>query len=148
MTLIQRIEFWGEKHHPVWMDIVSIALGIFLVVKGVQFIGNYNTLMNLMPQWMPFGSFVMILIGHYVVGAHILGGVLLTMGWLTRAACLMQIPVLLGAVFFANQSGNVLHPFSNLLLAIVVLLLLVYFLIASNGPWSLDAMHAGEEEKK
>ncbi|MCD2425333.1 DoxX family protein [Niabella pedocola] len=148
MTLIQRIEFWGERHHPAWMDIVRIALGLFLIAKGVQFINNYNVLMDLMPGWMSFSSFMTILVGHYVVGAHILGGVLITLGLLTRAACLMQIPILLGAVFFAGQSGNVLHPFSNLLLAVVVLLLLIYFLIASNGPWSLDAIHAGEEEKK
>ncbi|MGJ7032962.1 DoxX family membrane protein [Niabella hirudinis] len=147
MTLIQRIEFWGERHHPAWMDIVRIALGVFLVAKGVQFVNNYNVLMDLMPEWMSFSAFLTIMVGHYIVGAHILGGVLLTLGLLTRAACLMQLPILLGAVFFAG-AGNALHPFSNLLLTIVVLLLLVYFLVASNGPWSLDAIHAGEEEKK
>ena len=148
MTVLHRIEFWGETHHPKWMDIVRIGLGLFLIYKGVQFAQHYTVLMDLMPGWMSFGSFSELLIGHYIVGAHILGGALLTLGWLTRAACIMQIPSLLGAVFLGNQFTNVLHPFSNLLLAIVVLLLLIYFLVASNGPWSLDAIHAGEEEKK
>lgn len=147
MTTLQRIEYWGETHHPKWMDIVRICLGLFLIYKGVQFARNYTSLMSQMPGWMSFGSFSELLIGHYVVGAHILGGVLLTFGWVTRIACLIQIPVLLGAVFFAGLLGNVMEPFSNLLLAIVVLMLLIYFLIAGNGAWSMEAIHAGEERK-
>ncbi|ANH81565.1 DoxX family protein [Niabella ginsenosidivorans] len=147
MTVLHRIGFWGETHHPKWMDIVRIGLGLFLIYKGVQFAQNYTVLMSLMPGWMSFGSFSELLVGHYIVGAHILGGVLLTLGWLTRAACIMQIPVLLGAVFLGQELPDVMLPFSNLFLAIIVLLLLIYFLIAGNGTWSFDAMHVGEAEK-
>jgi uncharacterized membrane protein YphA (DoxX/SURF4 family) len=64
-----------------------------------------------------------------------LGGILLILGVLTRFACLLQIPILLGAVFFVNTS--LYRPFSETLLAIVVLLLLVLFLIVGNGPVQL-----------
>jgi len=52
-------------------------------------------------------------------------------------ACLIQIPILLGAVFFVSTNEEMLRPYSELLLSILVLLLLIYFLIAGNGPWSV-----------
>ena len=100
MDLLHRLEFWGERHHPRWMDFVRIALGIFLVYKGIDFLNNMSDLVSLMSSQTSFGSFTYILAGHYVVFAHILGGILLTLGVLTRFACIIQIPVMIGAVFF------------------------------------------------
>ena len=134
MNLLHRIEYWGERHHPVWMDFVRIALGIFLVYKGVDFLNNMSDLVTLMANQSNFGSFTYILAGHYVVFAHILGGVLLVFGVLTRFACIIQIPILLGAVFFLSTNRDMLEPYSQLLITIIVLLLLIYFLIAGNGP--------------
>ncbi|HEU0063624.1 MAG TPA: DoxX family protein, partial [Flavisolibacter sp.] len=104
MNMIQRIEVWGVAHHPRWMDIVRIALGIFLCYKGVQFAENINTIQNLMANNIPFSSFMLILLGHYIVFAHILGGFLIALGMLTRFASLIQIPILLGAIIFINSS--------------------------------------------
>ncbi|HEU4858700.1 MAG TPA: DoxX family membrane protein, partial [Chitinophagaceae bacterium] len=61
----------------------------------------------------------------------------LALGVFTRMACLIQIPILLGAVFFVSTNEEMLRPYSELLLSIIVLLLLIYFLIAGNGPWSI-----------
>jgi hypothetical protein len=44
---------------------------------------------------------------------------------------------MLGAVFFVGTNEEMLRPYSELLLTILVLLLLIYFLIAGNGPWSV-----------
>lgn len=145
MNLVQRFEHWGDQHHPKWLDLLRIALGIFLCLKGVEFATNMSTVMNLMDSTMPFGSFMMILIGHYIVFAHTMGGFLLATGLLTRFACLLQIPVLLGAIIFVNAS-DMMRPFSELFLSIIVLLLLIYFLIIGSGPWSLDK--AFEKERK
>jgi hypothetical protein len=57
------------------------------------------------------------------------------MGVLTRFACLIQIPILLGAIFFVNT--DLYRPFSALLLPVVTLLLLIVFLIVGNGKWQL-----------
>ncbi|MBD0295079.1 MAG: DoxX family membrane protein, partial [Flavisolibacter sp.] len=46
-------------------------------------------------------------------------------------------PILLGAIIFVHSSDT-LRPYSELLLSILVLLLLIYFLIVGNGPWSYD----------
>jgi len=82
-------------------------------------------------------SFWFILAGHYTVFAHIVGGICLALGVFTRFACLIQIPILLGALFFVSTNGEMLRPYSELFLTIIVLLLLIYFLIAGNGPWSV-----------
>ena len=79
-----------------------------------------------------------------MVFAHILGGLLLIVGVLTRLACLVQIPILLGAIIFINSAPDVLKPYSELFLSILVLLLLIYFLIVGNGPWAIQVK---EEDK-
>ena len=137
MDLLHRLEYWGDRHHPRWMDIVRIALGIFLVYKGIDFLRNMSDLVTLMSIKTSFGEFSYILIGHLIVFAHIMGGIFIALGVLTRFACIMQIPILLGAVFLINRPGGMVEPYSELLVSLVVLLLLIYFLIVGNGPLSV-----------
>src|SRR5882672_5402007 len=138
MNLVQRVEHWRDTHHPQWLDIVRIALGAFLCFKGVEYLYNMGTMLNLITNRMAFGSFSSMLMSNYIAFAHLLGGILLILGVLTRFACLIQIPILLGAIFFVNLSpDNLYRPFSELLLSIVVFLLLVLFLVIGNGRWSL-----------
>jgi len=138
MNLLQRLEHWGDRHHPAWMDIIRIALGIFLVYKGIDFLGHMSDLISLMSaSSISFGNFAYVLAGHYAAGSHILGGILLALGLFTRLACIIQIPVLLGAVFFVSTNKDLLQPYDQLFLTIIVLLLLIYFLIAGNGPWAV-----------
>lgn len=138
MNRIERVEHWGDTHHPKWLDIVRIALGIFLCYKGVDFLRNMGAISDLLSNHLTFGSFAIIMLGHYIVFAHILGGLFLVMGFLTRFACIIQIPILLGALVMVNWSQDMLRPYSQLLITIVVLLLLVYFLIAGNGRWAVS----------
>jgi uncharacterized membrane protein YphA (DoxX/SURF4 family) len=104
-----------------------------------------GTLMGMMPINVEFDSLMFIVLGHYVVFAHIVGGILLIIGLFTRFACLIQIPVLLAAVILVNTKGDMMRPYSELFLSIIVLLLLIYFLIVGNGPWSYKL---AEEEKR
>lgn len=138
MNYIERIEQWGDRHHPKWMDIVRIALGIFLIYKGVDFLRNMSVMNDLLTKNMSFGGLSVMLIGHVIVFAHILGGLFIAMGVLTRFACLIQIPILLGAIFFVNLDGGMFRPYSELILSILVLLLLIYFLVIGNGPWNAN----------
>ncbi len=139
MNLLEKFEYWGDRHHPKWLDIIRIVLGIFLCYKGVDFLRNTSDLISLMTLRSPFGSFVIILVAHYVAFAHIIGGFFLTIGMFTRAACLIQIPILLGAIIFVNINATrqAFSPYSELFLSIIVLLLLIYFLIIGNGPLSV-----------
>ncbi|MEO7800736.1 MAG: DoxX family protein [Ginsengibacter sp.] len=144
MNLLQQIELWGDRHHPKWLDFIRIALGVFLCYKGIDFLIHMSTLIGLM-KGQTFGAFAYILAGQYVVFAHILGGFLLAIGLFTRFACLIQIPIQLGAVLFVNTNPDLLRPYSALVFSIIVLLLLIYFLIIGSGPLSFKIP---EEEKK
>ena len=138
MNIAQRLELWGDRHHPKWLDIVRIGLGIFLLYKGIEFLNNMSTLLDIINDTLSFNAFAVIVLSHYIVLAHMLGGFLLTLGLLTRFACIIQIPILLGAIFFVNNSGDILQPFSELWLALLVLGLLILFMIVGNGPWSFE----------
>lgn len=145
MNILQKIEFWGDHHHPKWLGLIRITLGIFLCYKGIDFLQNMGTLMGLMPVNVAFDSLMYIVLGHYVVFAHIVGGLLITIGLFTRFACLLQIPILLTAVIFVNTKGEMMRPYSELFLSVIILFLLIYFLIVGNGPWSYEI--AAEEKK-
>ncbi|HVS96988.1 MAG TPA: DoxX family protein [Puia sp.] len=131
MNLVQRVEHWGDTHHPLWLDFVRIVLGIFLCYKGIDFLMNMGQMLNLITNKMSFGSFTAMLMSNYISFAHLLGGILLIMGVLTRFACLVNIPILLGAVFFVNTT--LYRPFSEVLVSVLILLLLILFLIVGNG---------------
>lgn len=138
MNLLHSVEKWGDAHHPKWLDIIRIVLGVFLVFKGIDFINHMDRLTDLMTRSRFLGSLSLGLLAHYIVFAHLVGGALIAAGLLTRLACLVQIPILIGAVFFINSSAGILAPYDVLWLSVIVLLLLVFFLITGSGPFSVD----------
>ena len=145
MNLLQRIEHWGDMHHPRWIDIGRIALGLFLCFKGVQLLENLATLQIRIQNTFSFDSFILIVLTHYVIFAHIVGGFCVAIGLLTRVACLIQIPTLLGAIFI--NAPEMWKPFSELTLAILVLLALIYYMVVGSGKWSFDWV-VNQQEKK
>ena len=146
MTMLHRIEQWGEHHHPKWLDILHIVLGLFLTYKGIDFFIHMGEMVSLLSiTQLMFGSFKVIIIDHFIMFAHIIGGALIAVGFFTRFACLLQIPILAGAILFINLPGEMMRPYSGII-SIVVLLLLVYFLIVGNGPWSYEKMSEQEEK--
>ena len=147
MNYLQRLEHWGDNHHPKYLDILRIALGIFLCFKGIEFARNSTLLNEMLGSQVPFDSLLLLLLGHYVIFAHIMGGFLLALGLLTRFACAIQIPILIGAIIFVNS--DLANHFTALLLSILILGLLVYFMIIGSGPWSVDhAMEKATAEKE
>ena len=44
MNLINRLERWGDAHHPKWLDVIRIVLGIFLILKGMEYVKNMDQL--------------------------------------------------------------------------------------------------------
>src|SRR5690349_6339313 len=130
MNYVQRLEHWGDTHHPKWIDLLRIVLGVLLCFKVIELANNISTVTNLVKGEIPFSDFMTLILVHFILGAHLLGGALLALGLLTRFACMIQIPVLLGAIIFVNAS--LIESFFELFLSILVLLLLVYFLIVGG----------------
>jgi uncharacterized membrane protein YphA (DoxX/SURF4 family) len=136
MNYLQRLENWGEAHHPKYMDILRIAFGIFLCIKGIEFANNTALLTETLQNRMANNSFLFSLMIQYIIFGHIIGGFLIAVGLLTRLACLLQIPILIGALIFMNY--HVMQYFSQFFLALLTLVLLCYFMVIGSGPWSLD----------
>lgn len=135
MNIVQKAEHWGDTHHTVWLDVIRIVLGIFIFVKGVTFVGNIQPLQELMSTRF---HYVPVFIVHYIAFAHLVGGILIACGLLTRVAIAFQLPVLIGAVFFINMARGFDALNSELWLSIIVLCLLIFFFVYGSGPWSVD----------
>lgn len=144
MNYIQRVELWGDRHHPKWLDVLRMALGVFLILKGIEFGRNASLVISLLQDQMHFNTLLVIIIQHFIIFAHIAGGFMIATGLLTRLACLIQIPILLAAIIFSSYS--LFQPLSELWLAFIILILLIFFFIEGNGPWSLERFIDHENE--
>jgi uncharacterized membrane protein YphA (DoxX/SURF4 family) len=137
MNLLQRIDRWGENHHPRWLDGIRVLLGVFLFYKGVVFIQNIDVLKAVISQ-SPVITVLSFWLAHYIVFAHLAGGLLIIFGSLTRLAILVQIPILLGALLFVHTPTGLFNVHNEAGLSILVLLLLLLFLVEGSGPISFD----------
>lgn len=136
MNMMNRIEHWGDTHHPAWLDAVRIGLGVLLFVKGVSFISDTTKLSELVSE-LDIRLWTVTAV-HYVAFAHIFGGFLIALGCLTRLSALIQIPILITAVFFVNMRTGFSYLNSELWLSLIVLFLVVLFSIIGSGKFSMD----------
>lgn len=140
MNVITRIESWGNAHRPAFLDIFRIALGIYITYKGVVFASNIESL-ELSVEGLTM-LFTGVVLAHYVIFAHLLCGPLIIFGVLTRIMCLVQIPILLGAVFLVNAPKG----FSlEMEISLVVLAGLITFVIFGAGKYSIDEKRRQEK---
>ena len=136
MNVLNRIEHWGDTHHPAWTDGLRIVLGIILVLKGVSFISDTAYLTRLVGG-LHFSLWPVMLV-HYVAFAHLMGGCLIALGCLTRLMVLLQLPILVGALFFVNIRQGFSPLNAELWLSLIVLSLLLLFLVIGSGRFSMD----------
>lgn len=136
MNLLHRVEHWGDTHHPAWTDALRIMLGTILVLKGISFISDTTYLTQLVGG-LRFDLWSVMIV-HYVAFAHLMGGFLIAVGCLTRLMVLLQLPILVGAVFFVNISRGFSALNSELWLSVIVLGLLLLFLVLGSGRFSMD----------
>ena len=136
---MQRLIAWADAHREHWLDCVRIYLGVGLFARGLLLITNTSPgyFVDLMQRsgqsWLTNGILL-----HYVMIAHFVGGLLLTIGFLTRIAALVQIPVLFGAVFFIHQQDGLFALGQSLEFSALVLFLLCVFVVSGAGKLSLD----------
>jgi putative oxidoreductase len=140
MTVIQKIEHWGDVHHAKWLDVIRIVLGLLIFSKGIAIVSNTGYSQDLLLQNNVFGfSGLMASLAIHIVGfVHLVGGLLITIGLVTRFAAVIQIPILICAVFFVNLTHGFSMLNNELWLSLIVLLLLVLFWVIGSGPFSVD----------
>lgn len=133
MGRIKSLNKWANAHTNYPIDILRIALGAFLFIKGIDFMGNSQMLMDLIKPIQSLVGGMMVI--HYVAPAHFIGGLLIAFGLLTRWAVVAQLPIIIGAIMI-NFVGNM--DTTNLIISLVVFLLCVFFLFYGSGKHSID----------
>ena len=139
---------WAESHRELWLDLVRVYLGLGLFARGLLLISNSSPgfVVNLLERtgqpWLITGTVL-----HYVTLAHLVGGAMLTVGFLTRLAALVQIPVVAGAVFFVHRQDGLFAMGQSLEFSALVLFLLVVILCSGAGRYSLDYVTFGPARK-
>lgn len=140
MNLVQKVEHWGDAHHAKWLAVVRIVLGLIIFSKGIALISDTGYLQDLLfrNSIFAFSSVMATVAMHIVAFAHLVGGILITLGLVTRFAVVIQIPILVCAVFFVNVANGFSALNSELWLSVIVLCLLVLFWVVGSGPFSVD----------
>ena len=131
---------WLNDNRDMCIEALRIYLGIGLILKGIEFITNKQLANEYANQLtIPFFSFLSM---HIIVVVHIAGGILLTLGFLTRIAALIQVPILLGAVFLVHWHTGLFGRAQDLEYVLLVLFLLLEFVGYGGGRLSIDGLLA------
>jgi len=142
MNKYQQLIRWQVTHNSWGWDVIRIFLGLALAVRGIAFLMNPETLSELAPGRDVAG------IGSLVAFSHLLGGLMLTAGFLTRIAALIQIPIMANATFFVAVEWGFASTNQSLELSILVLFLLALTLIFGAGKLSLDYRLFGSKQRE
>ena len=133
MARIRELNKWANANTCIPIDILRIFLGGFLLLKGVSFIVDKKYLHEILNTVGSFGSEMLLI--HYVAMAHMAGGVMIIIGFLTRWSIWVQLPILFGA-FMINFIGE-FNPsdFVQSMLAFATSVLFIFF---GSGKHSVD----------
>lgn len=123
---------------PGLLTILRIALGIILIWKGINFIRDITRLESLIKET-GVGIFTQYedVLALVVTILTLLCGFFITVGFFTRIASIVQIPVVLAAILFVNVKNLDQNGF-ELVLTIVVFVLLILFAVKGSGIFSAD----------
>ncbi|MCH4552621.1 DoxX family protein [Aestuariibaculum lutulentum] len=133
MDTIKTLNKWANAHTYLPLDLLRVALGVFLFIKGISFMSDSMMLTELFkPMQNMAGGMIAV---HYVAPAHFIGGMLIAFGLLTRWAIIGQLPILIGAILinFVGEMNS-----GNLMLALVTFVVCMFFLFYGSGKHSLD----------
>ncbi len=126
---------WLESHRDWSIEFLRVVLAGILIWKGFDFVRNIDVLLGIIG----FSDSIWAagFLAHYIVIAHIVGGLMLTIGLLTRIVIAAQIPILAGATILLFQTEGLSNDFQFTML---VFCLLVAFLFYGGGRLSVDAI--------
>ncbi len=139
MKTLPQIALSLEANRGLLFELLRIYLGVALFVRGMVF-WTYEGEDPLFGYQDDIHSlFAQAAFAHYIIGAHLAGGLLLAAGLLTRIAALVQIPILFVAVFFLHFQEGLFAAGQSLELSALVLFLLILIVLHGPGRWSVDA---------
>jgi len=111
--------------------LIRIFLGMALLIRGWMILTNPGSIIELGVERQDY-------LWISLVGvAHLLGGLLLCIGFFTRLGALIQIPILIIATFFVYAHTKFMMGGQSLELASMILFLLIVYFIYGPGPLSV-----------
>ena len=120
-----------ESKQNLAYSFIRIFLGIALAVRGFMLMVRPES----MSQWVAQEK---MFLGYAAVAViHLTAGIFLALGFLTRLAALMLLPVLVGAVFVIHAGEGLMTAGQSLELASLVLFLLLIYFVFGSGPYSI-----------
>ena len=124
---------------PYWLTGLRITLGLILFWKGITFMHDSSDL-QLMLQRISIGAIDKNSewIAFLITYVNLLGGLFIMVGLFTKTSSIIQIPILIGAVFFVNTSNGLNESTSELVLSAILLILLILFSVIGSGGLSAD----------
>lgn len=125
-------------NQPAWLTILRIILGLVLFWKGINFIRDTAELEQMIQQT-GIGLFSQNaqILSFAISYLSLLCGLFILTGLFTRTSCIVQIPILLIAIFFVNAK-NIGQSGFELVISIIVLALLILFAAKGSGSLSAD----------
>jgi uncharacterized membrane protein YphA (DoxX/SURF4 family) len=136
-NILLKLEFWADRHHPKWIDILRMLLGIILIIKGAALIDHKDQVI-LMMEKSNIDLFTFSLSAQYVIAFYLAGGLLITVGLLTRLVSLFQLPIIILSIIFINYHQDLFVLNSELGYLVLILILLLFFVFYGSGPISVD----------
>lgn len=130
---------WADSRRELWLDCIRVYLGLGLFARGLLLVTNASPgylegiLSGHHLDWALVAGVL-----HYVILAHFVGGAFLALGLFTRAAALVQVPVLFGAVFLVHRQDGLFAMGQSLEFSALVLFLLCVLTVSGAGKFSLD----------
>ncbi len=116
------------------MDLLRVFLGAALALKGINFIVQMDEFTHLTGAITQFD----IVLSWFVVFAHVVGGTAMALGFLTRYAAAINVPVLLGAILLVHGSQSLFAPTEQLQFTVMTLFVLCMVWWHGSGRFSLD----------
>ncbi|WP_442592059.1 DoxX family membrane protein [Pedobacter sp. AW31-3R] len=138
MNLLTKIQNWGDRHHPQWLDYVRIALGLTLIINGVALASNLHYFTVLMHSAMLTTALSISLIAHLIIVVHIIGGILIALGTHTRESCVFNILAVIAAIIFVSMQTHIFAPYSLFWFCAAIFLALICFFVEGDGVLSIE----------
>lgn len=136
-SFIARLDELLVGRRDLFLDLIRMYLGLGLIAKGIYFIIDGEFVGNLLleSRSLDIGA---AFLSHYIPMAHIAGGALMLLGLATRFAAIIQLPILVGAVFFIHLREGLFTRGQSLEFTALVLFLLLVFAVVGSGRLSVD----------
>jgi putative oxidoreductase len=132
MKFINKTILWFDKNTNLAYSLIRVFLGVALFIRGIILASDPAIITTLAGEDKIYWWY------SYITIAHIIGGLSLSIGLLTRLGSLLQIPVLFGAVFLVHLKQGLLSVGQSLELSVLVLVLLIIHFAFGGGMLSVD----------